>query len=212
MRTDYPAPVDTKSADYARYLRGRRTSWWKSIVPVQAPYRWNLRRLNPGFVLDIGCGVGRNLAHLDGHGVGVDHNAHCVAEARSRGLTVYTTEEFGYSEHARPGRFDSLLIAHVLEHLPRNEQELLIQNYIDFLKPDGRVIFITPQEAGFRADSTHVDYVDSPRLSAILSSLGAREASVYSFPFPRAAGKFFTHNEFVAVGTIPASVAETAPV
>ncbi len=45
-----------------------------------------LTRINPGFVLDVGCGLGRNLANIGGYGVGVDHNSESVAVACSRGL------------------------------------------------------------------------------------------------------------------------------
>jgi hypothetical protein len=41
---------------------------------------------------DVGCGLGRNLGHLDGNGVGVDHNAESVAIAQSRGLRAFRNE------------------------------------------------------------------------------------------------------------------------
>ena len=58
-----------------------QTARWKQWLDVQAPFRWNLRRLDPGFTLDIGCGIGRNLLHLPRQGVGVDTNEHCVRAA-----------------------------------------------------------------------------------------------------------------------------------
>jgi len=51
---------------------------------VQAPYRRNLRRLvGDRAVLDVGCGIGRNLANLGPGSVGVDHNAHSWPTATS---------------------------------------------------------------------------------------------------------------------------------
>ena len=74
--------------------------WWKPTSVVQAPYRWNIRRLGLGRTLDVGCGVGRNLLHLDGNGVGVDTNRHSVAIATDRGLSAYTADAFPDSHEA----------------------------------------------------------------------------------------------------------------
>jgi len=67
-------PRSSLTSAYADRLESRAASRWRKYLGVQLPYRWNLRRLRLGFVLDVGCGVGRNLAHLDGNGVGVDPN------------------------------------------------------------------------------------------------------------------------------------------
>ena len=109
-------PESTESAAYTGRLTDLEQRWIRRVIDVQAPYRWNLRRLDLGFVLDVGCGLGRNLGHVDGHGIGVDHNPHSVEVVRSRGMTAFTPEEFLASKFAVPGRFDSLLSAHVLEH------------------------------------------------------------------------------------------------
>ncbi|MEI2655533.1 MAG: class I SAM-dependent methyltransferase [Microthrixaceae bacterium] len=90
---------------------------WRAVVDPQRPYRWNIRRLGLGRVLDIGCGVGRNLSHLDGNGVGVDHNADSVRIARARGLGRTRRTSSPARSDDRPGSFDSLLFAHVLEHM-----------------------------------------------------------------------------------------------
>src|ERR1041384_8291155 len=86
--------TDTKDPSYAARLRRLAGSGVRRFIDVQAPYRWNLRRLDPGFTLDIGCGIGRNLSHLEGRAVGVDHNVECIAECRRQGFTAYTADEF----------------------------------------------------------------------------------------------------------------------
>jgi len=194
-------PPDTRSAEYARYLGEQRG--WKRWLDVQAPYRWNLRRLGLGFTLDVGCGTGRNLAHLGGHGVGVDHNAHAVAAARARGLEAYTPAEFAASVHARPGRFEALLAAHVLEHLPLEEASALLGAHLGFLRAGGRVVLITPQEAGFASDATHVAFVGFAELEGLLEEHGLVRERRYSFPLPRLLGRLFRHNEFVVVARKP---------
>lgn len=170
------------------------------MVPVQLPYRWNLRRWNLGFTLDVGCGIGRNLRNLDGHGVGVDHNRTSVEQARESGLCAYVTGDFFGTEFAKPGRFDSLLIAHVLEHVTNEEQEKLLATYLPFVKQGGKVVLITPQEAGYQSEPSHINFTDTKRLTELLKQQGCTPLSAYSFPLPRFGGSFFKHNEFVAVG------------
>lgn len=188
----------TAGADYAHRLRALQGAWWKRLIPVQAPYRWNIRRLRLGRTLDVGCGIGRNLAYLD-DGVGVDHNETSVGIARSRGLRAYTSTEFPSSPDASASGFDSLLFAHVLEHMPSAEASALVESYLPYLRPAGRVCFITPQERGYASDATHVEFVDLHALRALAHRLGFEVERAYSFPLPRPAGRWFTYNEFVLV-------------
>src|SRR5581483_4241675 len=121
--------------------------------------------------------------------------------ARGRGLVAYSPEEFLDSPEARPSSFDSLLFAHVLEHLPRGAAVELITRYLPYLRPSGQVILITPQESGFRSDRTHVEFLDFEAVSAIAKACGLSPVRRYSFPFPRWAGHVFRYNEFVVVAT-----------
>lgn len=180
---------------YAARLAGLQGARWKRLFDVQRPYRWNLLRLKPGRTLDVGCGVGRNLAHLGATGVGVDPNASCVAAARAAGFVAYTPSDLPTEQ------FDSLLFSHVLEHV--DDPAALIRAYLPRLKPAGRVIVITPQEAGHRSDPTHVEFLDFEKLSEIVAACGLTLDRAYSFPFPRWAGAFFTYNEFVVTAKSP---------
>ncbi len=191
--------MGTESGDYTRRLEQLGGVWWKRLLDVQRPYRWNLRRLDLGFVLDVGCGVGRNLVNLGGNGnaVGVDHNAESVAACARRGLTAFTPEGFRASPFARPGRFDGLLFAHVVEHMTFDEARALVAEYLPYLRAGGRAVFITPEEAGFASDDTHVEFMDLDTLDRLARGAGLAPERAYSFPFPRAAGRFFKYNEFV---------------
>lgn len=188
----------TRSEEYSARLQRRQGARWKRWLHVQAPYAWNLRRLRLGFTLDVGCGIGRNLSALDG--VGVDHNRAAVAVARRRGLAAFTPEEFSMSEFSAPGRFDSLLLSHVVEHMAFDEAAALLGRYLVHLSREGRVVMIAPQEAGFRSDDTHVEFMDDSALRSLLEGHRLDVVDEYSFPFFRAAGRYFRYNEFVAVG------------
>jgi len=191
-------PVTTDES-YTERLVTHSTVWWKRLIDVQMPYRWNLRRLNLGFTLDIGCGIGRNLLHLEGNGVGIDHNRTSVEIARTHGLVAFTPEEFDASEYNVPERFDSILLAHVVEHMTEPESQALLSRHAGLLKPGGTCVLIAPQERGFRSDSTHVQFMDFGALRRLASSVGFESVREYSFPFPRRAGRLFTYNEFVSL-------------
>lgn len=198
-----PDPTSTVETAYAERLQrlSHRGGLLRRIIDPQRPYRWNLRRLEPGLVLDIGCGIGRNLKHLDGNGVGVDHNAGCVAACRADGLTAYVTDEFDSSTDAVHGKYDSLLFAHVLEHMTSNDADALLQRYLPYLKRGGKVIIITPQERGQASDETHVMFVDEQVMRRMADRLQMQVISIRSFPFTRIVGRLFTYNETVAVLT-----------
>lgn len=199
--TDLKQGMSTRDPSYATRLAAQK--WWKKALNVQAVYQWNLRRLNPGFVLDIGCGIGRNLKHLDGHGIGIDHNSESVEMARSRGLQAFTPEEFEHTLFNTADRFDSILLAHVAEHMSEREVVTLLRKYVRTVRSNGLVILITPQEFGYASDPTHVQFMDFDTLRNIVSEAGLIPVKQYSFPFPRLFGRLFKYNEFVFVSKKP---------
>lgn len=196
--------TSTEAGAYAERLGRLESVWWKRLLDVQRPYRIHLQRMKLGFVLEVGCGLGRNLVNLGGNGagVGVDHNAEAIETCRARGLEAYLPDAFAKSDYAKPERFDTLLLAHVVEHMHMPEAKALIATYLPFVKRRGRVVLICPQEAGYASDPTHVEFMDVPKLERILRELGLTIEDAHSFPFPRAVGKVFKYNEFVVVGRL----------
>jgi SAM-dependent methyltransferase len=191
--------VKTDDTAYAERLVRAQTAWWKRIVDVQWPYRAHLRKLKLGTTLDVGCGIGRNLVALGPASVGVDHNATAIGLARARGLRALTPDEVHSSPYVGPTRFDSLLMAHVAEHMTQRAAVELVREYLPFVKPGGRIVLITPQELGFRSDPTHVEFMDFARLASIAADLELQTVRQYSFPFPRSFGWVFKYNEFVSI-------------
>ena len=192
----------TEGSAYTERLTTLQSKWWKKLLPVQAPYRWNARRVHSGGrVLDVGCGLGRSLQHLDGQGVGVDHNPDFVVACRAQGFEAYTVEEFHAREHEP---FDSMLMAHVVEHLDEQTVDEVVASYLPYLRPGAVVHFVTPQERGFRFDPTHVRFVDFDGLTALARKHGLEVERQWSFPFPRWAGEPFVYNEFNVTARTPA--------
>jgi len=189
----------TNEKNYTDGLLYRQSAWWKRFFNVQYPYKHNIQSLKPGFVLDIGCGIGRNLLHLNGNGVGVDHNRTSIEVSKSRGLKAYTIDDFLESKYNKPETFDSILLAHVAEHMTGDDFITLLKQYIHLLKNDGKIIVITPQEKGFKSDDTHVQFMDFVTVKNLLKQIDFNITRQYSFPFPRVIGYFFKFNEFVSV-------------
>ncbi len=186
---------DTRDPAYARRLVDLEGRAWKRLLDVQAPYRRRLRATHPGRTLDVGCGIGRNLRSLS-DGVGVDHNAEAVGFARDRGLRAWTTDEWPGSPDAFPESFDTLLLAHVLEHLSSESATEVVSSYLPYLRPHGQLVLVCPQERGYSSDETHVRFLDGAALASFASELGFAPVRSSSFPLPRFAGKVFTYNEF----------------
>ncbi len=190
---------DTTSESYAQRLERLEGARWKQVLDVQRPYRWNLRRLSLGRTLDVGCGIGRNLVSLPEGSLGVDHNETSVELARSRGLDAITSVEFD-ARHPEPPEvpeYDSLLLAHVLEHMTRDEGIALLQHYLPHVRRT--VAVICPQEKGYTTDATHVTFLDGASIAGMLEHVGLRVRDVSSFPFPRRAGRYFAYNETVVL-------------
>lgn len=185
----------TEGEDYARRLSTLSNVWWKRMLNVQAPYQWNVRRKDLGRTLDVGCGIGRNLAVLPAGSLGVDHNPSSVAEARRSGVNAMTSEDF-FGSGIEHELFDSILLAHVIEHMTPDTGRDLTRSYLPYLRPGGRVLFICPQERGYASDPTHVRWTTGEDLERLSRDVGLVPERWRNFPFPRAAGRVFTYNEF----------------
>ncbi|MGA8255939.1 MAG: class I SAM-dependent methyltransferase [Nocardioides sp.] len=189
----------TIDASYTQRLQTKSGARWKRVLNVQAPYLWNVRRLCGGRTLDVGCGIGRNLAALSSDSVGIDHNPTSVDVAREAGLNAMTTVEWQRSPLRRAASFDAVLVAHVIEHLPSGQAETLLADYIAALRPGGRVVMICPQERGYASDPTHVAWTTGDDLVDLARAVGLTPEPWRSFPAPRSVGRVFTYNEFTVV-------------
>lgn len=189
----------TESQAYTTRLVLLQKVWWKKLLPVQLPYCLHLRHLNLGFVLDIGCGLGRNLQHLRNNGIGIDHNRTSVETANRSGQTAFLVDDFYRTDWNKPETFDSLLMSHLLEHIDEPTSHKIMETYLPLLKKNGRLVMICPQLAGYRSDETHVTFMNIRSLSTLAHKYGLKVEKSYSFPFPEWIGNYFKYNEYVVV-------------
>ena len=177
---------------------------------VRRYYRSNLLpRLPEGrdsAILDLGCGSGLFLDFLAGEGYtdarGVDD---CPSLARScgdSGLEVEESDNVDYLER-HPGRFECVVLNHVLEHYDKSEGLALLEAVRVSLRPGGRVIVVCPNMAnpytagrGRYADLTHETGYTPESIRFMLRLAGFGEAEVHgidiyclSNPLANAAGK-----------------------
>lgn len=119
-----------------------------------APYayfediNWGLLRLwgnRRGLdVLDVGCGFATNsekIRHLGNRVVGIENSAEAVNVARGRIDEVIEADLRDVSSLGSR-RFDAIIFADVLEHLPWPIG--VLQSYLPLLKPGGSVIVSLP--------------------------------------------------------------------
>ncbi len=175
---------DTTSEAYAHRLERLAGARWKQVLDVQRPYRWNIRQLDLGRTLDVGCGIGRHLESLPTGSLGVDHNPSSIEIARSNGLNAITTDDFDarYPDPPAIPEYDSILLAHVLEHMTPTEGLALLEHYLPHARRTLAVI--CPQEKGYTTDATHVTFLDADDIAGMLRSVGLRVRRSFSFPFP----------------------------
>jgi 2-polyprenyl-3-methyl-5-hydroxy-6-metoxy-1,4-benzoquinol methylase len=189
---------DTSEPWYTARLNTLGNKKWKILFGAQRPFKTPITNLSLGKTLEIGCGVGRVLQWLP-NSIGVDHNSTSIEIARDRGLIAFTNKDFHLSEFAISESFDSILMAHFLEHLTQDERNSIMKEFRKYLKPEGRLVIICPQEAGFRSDSTHIQFLDFNSIKEYGLCHDFIVELAKSNPFPRLFGKLFKYNEFFMV-------------
>ena len=144
-----------------------------------------LRELNgmePGRLLDVGCGKGRFLAAASAAGwdaLGIEYAPASAEAARAAyGVEVLVGD---FLELSVPGGFDAITLWHVLEHLP--DPAAAVARAADLVRPGGRVVISVPNidslqahlggERWFHLDLPRHLFHFSPRsLSALVERAG----------------------------------------
>jgi O-antigen chain-terminating methyltransferase len=118
-------------------------------------------------VVDVGCGRGEWLALLGKQGIkaiGIDLNAAMVDTCRAQGLHAQCMDAIQYLSLQPPGSLAAVTGFHIIEHLPFDTLLALFDAALKALRPDGMVIFETPNPenlvvgaCNFYYDPTHLN-------------------------------------------------------
>ena len=174
---------------------------------VRRAYLRRAASLLQGPTLDFGCGVGELLAKLPAGSKGLEYNLATVEYCRRAGLEVdfYDGEadhwQLGTLGPEAAGRFESMVISHVLEHLEQPREVLNALLGAAARLGMRRVVVIVPGPAGYRTDATHRTFIDLGYLQdpAIVHRTGFSLRSARHFPGNvRRLGDWLPHHELQA--------------
>jgi SAM-dependent methyltransferase len=169
-------------------------------------YLRNILRDVRGATIDFGCGAGQLLAQLPTGSVGLEVNPHLIKELILAGFDVrqatgaMTDFDLGQFE---PGRYETLVISHVLEHLADPIAAVTRLLAAAERLRVGRIIVIVPGAKGFASDRTHLTFINRDYLELHVSRGGIatyRQTRLSYFPGPwEWVGKYFVFHEMKVV-------------
>jgi phytoene dehydrogenase-like protein len=168
-------------------------------------YIKNMIRFATGPTIDFGCGVGEVLEQLPAGSVGLEVNEVTVAYCQRQGLDVRQydpeTDQYRLADY-EPGKYKSLLMAHVLEHLTDSQE--VIRTLLTTGERLGldRLIFVVPGVKGYQHDATHQTFLDKEFFRQHNLATFGNYRLIHQKYFPidsKVFSGYFTHNELVSV-------------
>jgi len=139
----------------------------RCIHPVRLQLSYDRMYLTPtpgGRLLDVGCGDGTLMRHLQRLGwsvQGLDPDPAAVAAACDAGLDVQQGTIDGIDFEA--DAFDAVIMTHVIEHVP--DAHAVLQACRRVLKPTGQLVIVTPNNTSWchRLFGEHWRGLEPPR-------------------------------------------------
>lgn len=128
---------------------------------------------NKEIVLDIGCGRGEWIELLQKESInslGIDNNRDMVAFCQRRNLNTNFADGIAFIQGEPDEKYIAITAFHVVEHIPFEKLQILIQEAYRTLKPGGLLILETPNPENIRV-ATENFYIDPTHLHPIPSAL-----------------------------------------
>lgn len=120
------------------YLSFRLPAWLKDELPSDKNSR----------ILDIGCGFGQMLLRIRDEGYsdisGIDIGSESVEFCRSRSLNVEKINSIEEFSRTHTGKYDLILMSHVLEHIPKEQVIPTLASIRSMLAEGGSFIVMVP--------------------------------------------------------------------
>lgn len=155
-------PLPTVEFDQGYAAEQMRRSHHPLRRVIKGFYLRQILRDVHGPCIDFGCGAGQLLTNLPAGSVGLEVNPFLIASLRERGLSVVEAhaelQDFELRSFEN-GLFRTLVIAHVLEHLP--DPAAAIKVLLAACKRIGieKVIVVVPGAVGYASDHTHKTFI-----------------------------------------------------
>jgi len=139
-------------------------------------------------ILDIGCGIGSFLAacKLGGYSnvEGIDLSEEMVKIANEFGVSEAKLGDLNEYLKDKNATFDVITGMDIIEHFTKDELLTLIDTIKKALKPNGMVIFRTPNlDAAFgnlyaNGDFTHENYLNKNSATQLMMAMGFKDVEV----------------------------------
>lgn len=149
-------------------------------------------------ILDVGCGRGEWLELLRESGYtarGLDINRVMIEQCQARGLEVIAGDVIDYLASLPDNSLGAVTGFHIIEHLPFKMLMRLFSETVRVIKPQGLVIFETPNPDNvlvgsntFYLDPTHINPLPSATIKFISENFGLDNVQVIRLhPYPESA-------------------------
>ena len=163
----------------------------KDRLHVYYKYIELLSETSDSLVLDIGCGRGEWLELLRDNKVtarGVDFNNHMVNTCINNGLDVHCDDCVHFLENTPVGMYHAITGMQVIEHIPFKTMFHLFQLCHRALKPNGFVLFETPNlnnllvaAKTFHSDPTHINKLTPDVIKFYLEQAGFSQVEIFQY-------------------------------
>ena len=161
---------------YSQYLKGRSLSGF--LYRKYCLYPKLTRKLS-GKVLDYGCGIG-DFVRFRANTVGVDINSHNVNYCLQQGLDAKLIE--GNHIPFVNGSFDGVVLDNVLEHIPGDMADSVIEEIKRVLKVGGTIVVGVPGLKGYHSDPDHKVFYTEESLTSLFARHGFETREVFFMP------------------------------
>lgn len=162
---------------YSQYLKGRSFSGFLYRKYYLYP---KLTRKLSGKVLDYGCGIG-DFVQFRANTVGADINSHNVNYCLQQRLDARLIED-NHIPFAN-GSFDGVVLDNVLEHIPGNVADSVIEEIKRVLKVGGKLMVGVPGLKGYNSDPDHKVFYTEGDLTSLFIRHGFETREVFYMPF-----------------------------
>lgn len=135
-----------------------------------------------GKVLDYGCGIGDFLKFRPDT-VGVDINTSNIGYCKSLGLEAELLGEDGRIPFEKAS-FSGVTVDNVIEHIPAEDVDGVIDEIVRVLEPGGIVVVGVPGSKGYASDSDHKVFYTEEDLIALFKRNDFGVIKTFRMPLP----------------------------